>query len=60
MNKKLKTACILLYIIAGIAVAYGCYVCIERPLTRMFSGKKKQPLPASGVTARLRQILRPA
>jgi hypothetical protein len=30
MNKKLKTACILLYIIAGIAVAYGCvYMLIQ-------------------------------
>jgi len=24
MNKKLKTACVLFYILAGIAVAYGC------------------------------------
>jgi peptidoglycan/LPS O-acetylase OafA/YrhL len=59
-NGAANIAYLAIAMAVSIAAAYVCYVCIERPLTRMFSGKKKQPLPASGVTARLRQILRPA
>ncbi|HEY1707289.1 MAG TPA: acyltransferase [Rhizomicrobium sp.] len=45
---------------ATIAAAYVCYAWIERPLTRMFSQKQPHSVRTSGLTARIRQILRPA